>query len=59
VPLKAKPLKVLNHGGYELRLGTAAVEIFVPKDKGATVGLCALLGNPESAGMSQVQEPGG
>ena len=55
LPLKAKPSKVLHHAGYEFRFGPAAVEIFISKDKCATLALRPLLGDPECAGMSQVQ----
>jgi len=59
LPLKAKPFEVLNHRSYEFSFGAAAVEIFVAKDKRATSDLRTLLGNPECAGMSQVQEASG
>jgi hypothetical protein len=57
--MKAKPAKVLEHGGNEFRFGTVAVEIFVTEDESSVVGLCALLRNPERAGVSDVQKTSG
>jgi hypothetical protein len=57
--LKTEPTKILEHRGDEFRFGAAAIEIFVAKDKRATVALGSLLSNPECAGVSQVQETRG
>src|SRR5690242_11254810 len=59
LPVQAKPSKVLNHRSYEFWFGPAAVEIFVPKDKLATLASRTLLGDPKCAGMTNVQKARG
>jgi hypothetical protein len=49
-------MKVFEHSGNEFAFGAGAIEVFVAKDEGSAVGLSALLGNPECAGVSEVQE---
>ena len=58
LPVQTEPAQV-QHGGGELRTGAASIEILVPQDQHAAGGPGALAGDPEGAGVAQVQVPGG
>jgi len=59
LPLETEPAQIFEHRGNKLRFAAIPVEVFVAQDQTAVRGQGALLGNPESASMSKVQQARG
>src|SRR5712671_5164544 len=59
LPLKTEPEQVFGHRRDKFSLATRAVEVFVAQHERAAEFLRALLGNPKSASVAEVQVTGG
>ena len=59
LPAKTEPAQVFDRGGNEFLFATGAVEVFVAQHQCATELLRALLRDPESPRVAQVQVAGG
>src|SRR5437762_5566463 len=58
LPLKTEPAQVFGHRRDKILLAARAVEVFVAEHERAAEFLRALLGNPKSARMPEVQKAG-
>ena len=59
LPGEAEPAQVLDHGRDEIEPEPDGVEVVAAQQQGPAGGLGAALGEPEGAGVSEVQVPGG
>ena len=58
-PVDAQPVKILDHGKYELGAAALGIQIFVAENQVAAMLGRALSGLPKRAGMAKVEQTGG
>lgn len=59
LPLDAEPTEIFDLGELEFRSDTGRIEVVVAKDEGALGRAGALGGDPEGAGVAEVEVAGG
>jgi len=59
IPGKAEPFQILNEAVDEFRANAGAIEVFVAQNELAGGGPGAFLGDPESAGVAEMDIAGG
>jgi hypothetical protein len=58
VPSESKPFQVFDESSYELRARARTIEVFIAKDQFTPRGASALLSDPESARMPEMEQAG-
>lgn len=59
VPREAEPFQILNEAVDKFRADAGAIEVFVAQNEVASGGTGAFLGDPESAGVAEMEVAGG